>query len=190
MTGYRALDYSSLNPHPFHVYPILNSSFYDIQRGHFPSISDGVTLTTFSIYEPPSEELYTIFSLQTYLLAFCGILLLQVLTILITDKIFVKNIPKSATFWERFIHACEKSHFPFPFTNWHEEKGNCHDHMSKKKEVEQEVLITSFVNLLFNMTMLFPLVILCKFMLSNDLMNDFLSRDFINLKVFLQTLIF
>ena len=162
MTGFQVLDTENTDTAPLHIYPIVNSTFKDIQRGSFPHVSQGLGLTTFGIYEPPSLALYVKFSPRTYVAVFWGILFLQVLTILILDKTFVKNIPKTATFWERFIHAWEKSYYPFPYKNWHEEKGDCCAHIERKKAVEQEVLLTTFVNLFFNMTLLFPLVILCK----------------------------
>ena len=162
MTGFQVFDTESIDTAPFHIYPFVNSTFNDIQRGSFPHISQGSSFTTFGIYEPPSLALYVNFTPHTYVAGFWGIQFVQVLTILVLDKAFVKNIPQSATFFRRFIHAWQKSHFPFPFKDWHEEKGDCHIHIERKKAVEQEVLLTTFVNLFFNMTLLFPLVILCK----------------------------
>ena len=43
---------------------------------------------------------------------------------------------------------------------WHEGKGDQKEHIKRLKDTEFEVLLTIFVNLLFNMTLLFPLVIL------------------------------
>ena len=115
-----------------------------------------------SIYQPPPLQLYTQYSLQTYFFAFWGLLFLQLLTILICDKILARSIPGSATLWERIIHSMEKSHFPYPYVNWHEENGNCNDHLRRKNAVQFDVLLTMLINLLFNMALLFPLVILCK----------------------------
>ena len=162
MTGFQVLDTENIDTAPFHVYPFVNSTFNDIQRGSFPHISQGLSFTIFGIYEPPPLAIYINFSPYTYLVVFWGILFFQVFFILILDKTFVKNIPKTATFWERFIHAWEKSYYPFPYKNWHEEKGNCCAHIERKNAVEQEVLLTTIVNLFFNMTLLFPLAILCK----------------------------
>ena len=113
-------------------------------------------------YQPPSLDLYTIFPLQTYFLAFWVVLFLHTLTIFIIDKIWLENIPQSATIWERFIHAIEKSQLPFPYSNWHESNGDCNDHVKKHKAAQIEVLITMAINSFFNMVLLIPLVILCK----------------------------
>ena len=143
-----------------HITPQTNLTLPNLQRGHF-ELPD-ILQTTNSIYVPPIIELYTKFSLQSYFLAFWGILLLQVLTIFIIDMVCTRNIPQSATLWERLMHATLKSHFPVPYTNWHEGDGNCIDHVNRHKAVNHEVLVTTAVNLFFNLIMLTPLVILCK----------------------------
>ena len=106
---------------------------------------------------------YTQFSLQTYFLTFWGILFLQALVIFISDKIWVKTIHQNTTLWEGMVHAIEKSHFPFPFTNWHKGSGDCQERRKRKNEAQHEVLITTAINLFFNMILLIPLVILCKY---------------------------
>ena len=144
----------------YHVYPVMNKSLSIMQRGHYKPFE--ATSGTFYVYEPPQLELYTQFSLQTYFLVFWGILLLQRLIIFIADYVLVKNIPPSATLWQRFIHATQKSHSPFPYTKWHQGNGSCQDHVNRKNDVQQEVLTSIGINLVFNMILLFPLVILCK----------------------------
>ena len=81
-------------------------------------------------YVPPPLELYTQFSLQTHFFAFWGILILQTCTILVIDKIWVKNIPNDATLWDRLLHSIQKASFPFPYTNWHQ------DHLRRKQMVQ------------------------------------------------------
>ena len=146
-----------------HVTPLSNLTLSNLQRGHFEVLS-GYGSTNYAIYVPPLIELFTKFSLQFYFLAFWGILFLQILTIFIIDTIWATNIPQSATLWERLMHASLKSHFPFPYTNWHEGDGNCNDHVKRHKAANHEVLVTTTVNLCFNLSMLTPLVILCKFL--------------------------
>ena len=115
-----------------------------------------------TFYEPVPFESYVQFSFTSYFLAFIGILFLQSFTIFIIDIFWLKHIPSTVTLWEKLVHAIQKSHIPFPFTNWHEWKGSCLDHMKRKKLGEKEVLTATIVNLFFNMVMLIPLVILCK----------------------------
>ena len=150
-----------------HVYPLTNFSSINIQRGEFTSlcVEECGPWAYGEVYEPPSIELYTFFSPQTYFLALWGVLFLQSLTIFIIDKIWVKTMPENTTLWQRFMHACQKSHLPFPHTNWYKEKGGCQDHVNRKKAVDQEVLLATFVNLIFNMFLLTPLAILCKLIL-------------------------
>ena len=113
-------------------------------------------------YEPVPLELYVQFSFLSYFVAFIGILLLQSLTIFMTDIFMLKNMPPTVTLWERIIHVIQKSHLPFPIQNWHEGKGSCLDHIKRHKSVQKEVLTATVINLAFNMVMLIPLVILCK----------------------------
>ena len=130
-------------------------SLSNVQRGYFESANYYA-----AIYIPPPIELYTKFSLQSYFFIFLGILTLQCLSIVIIDKLFVKTIPPNTTWWQRIIHAIQKSNIPCPFVYWHEGKGDQKEHIQRLKDTEFEVLLTIFVNLLFNMALLFPLVIL------------------------------
>ena len=145
-----------------HIPPQTNITLSNLQRGHFDILMVDGLGQDYAIYEPPPLELYTKFSLQLYFLAFWGILFLQMLTIFIIDTVWARNIPQSATLWERLMHATLKSHFPFPYVNWHEGNGNCKDHIRRHKAANHEVLVTTAVNLFFNLIMLTPLVILCK----------------------------
>ena len=145
-----------------HIYPVMNISLSKIQRGHFSSF-EGTDGGTFYTYEPPLLELYTTFSLGTYFFIFWGILLLQRMAIFIADYALENTIPQGATLWQRFVHATQKSHSPFPYTNWYQNKGSCRDHVSRKNAVQQEVLVSMGINLFFNMVLLFPLVLLCEY---------------------------
>ena len=147
-----------------HIHPLSNISLTHLQRGN---LTQDVEYTPsgplfYYDYVPPPLELYTQFSLQTHFFAFWGILVLQTCTIYLIDKIWVKNIPKTATIWERVLHSIQKASFPFPYTNWHQEKGNRFDHLRRKQMVQQEVLVSILINLIFNMILLVPLPIFCE----------------------------
>ena len=168
------LDYQGLVPYSpnatngiWHIHPLTNISLSLLQRGN---ISTVVTDTSSGPYygydyQPPPLELYTKFSIQIYFFAFWGILILQTFTIVIIDKIWVRNIPKCARLWDRTLHALQKSSFPFAYTNWHQEKGTCYEHLKRKQAVQQEVLVAILINLIFNMILLVPLPIFCKIIL-------------------------
>ena len=145
-----------------HIHPLTNISLSLLQRGKLLEQHHESTSTSTHEYQPPSLELYTKFSLQTYFFAFWGILTLQSLTIFVVDKIWVRNVPNSAKCWNRILHAVQKCSFPFPYTNWHQEKGSCDEHLKRKQAVQQEVLAAILINLLFNMILLVPLPIFCK----------------------------
>ena len=165
------LDFQGLHPYPQnatnvipHIHPLTNISLSLLQQGkHLNAVIDTPSGQSFEFhYWPPPIELYTQFSLQTYFFAFWGILLFQTMTILVIDKIWIRNIPNSATLWDRMLHAMEKSCFPFPYINWHQEKGSCFEHLKRKQAVQQEVLVAILINLVFNMILLVPLPIFCK----------------------------
>ena len=125
-------------------------SISNIQRGQYIStgslVNPGKPL---QYYEPVPLELYTKFSFLSYFMVFLGIILLQSLTIFITDIFLFKSIPSTFTLWERIIHAIQKSHLPIPIQNWHEGKGSCLDHMKRHKLVQREVLTATIINLAF-----------------------------------------
>ena len=162
------IDFLVLNPvhgnqYP-HVFYLTNQSYYqsliDMQRGQYINFTNGDGLH--STYDPPSIELYTLYSLTTYFVVFFGILIIHVLTLFIVDKIWVKNIPQCTTLFERLLHSVLKSNFPFPYTNWQNGNGDYLDHMNGKKVAQTEVFISMAINLVFNVILLFPLNILCK----------------------------
>ena len=150
-----------------HILYLTNQSNYqslvDIQRGQYINFTyDQGCKANASLYEPPSIEMYTQYSLTTYFVMFWGIFTIHVFTIFIIDKIWVKNIPQCATLFERLLHSTLKSNFPYPYTNWLNGNGNCLDHINGKKAVQTEVFISMAINLMFNLILLFPLNILCK----------------------------
>ena len=154
------------DPHRYpHVLYLTNQSNYqsliNIQRGQYINFTYGIGEKAF-LYEPPSIELYTLYSLTTYFFMFLGIFTMHVLTIFIVDKKWVKNIPQGTTVFERLLHSILKSNLPFPYTNWLNGNGGCRDHMNGKKAAQTEVFISMAINLMFNLILLFPLNILCK----------------------------
>ena len=167
MVGFFVLNPTKGKSEP-HVLYLTNQSYYqsliDIQRGQY------INFTYFTwgeaqdgaLYEPPAIELYTLYSLTTYFVMFLGIFTMHVLTILIVDKIWVKNIPQCATLFERLLHSVLKSNYAFPYTNWLNGNGGCLDHINGKKAAQTEVFISMAINLIFNLILLFPLNILCK----------------------------
>ena len=161
------VDFYYLNPihHNWpHVLYLTNQSYYqsliDMQRGQYINFTYGEQ--NGALYEPPAIELYTLYSLTTYFFMFLGIFTMHVLTILIIDKIWVKNIPQCATLFERLLHSVLKSNYPFPYTNWLNGNGGCLDHINGKIAAQTEVFISVAINLIFNLILLFPLNILCK----------------------------
>ena len=147
-----------------HIHPLTNISLAQLQRGKLTKfIIDTPTGPGYRYaYVPPLLELYTQFSLQAHFFVFWSILVLQTCAILVIDKIWTKNIPDTATLWDRILHSIQKASFPFPYANWHQESGTCSDHLRRKQMVQQEVLVSILINLIFNMILLVPLPIFCE----------------------------
>ena len=163
------IGFTALNPsflRAGHVLSLTNNSIFhsvsNLQRGNFVIREESQRDEDEYRFEPPPIELYTQFSLLTYLLVFLGLLFLQSLTIFLVDVKWNKTILQDTRIWDRILHSIQKSHFPFPYVHWYKGNGTCMDHFKRKKLTEIEVLSTMFVNLLFNMVMLIPLGILCK----------------------------
>ena len=147
-----------------HIHPLTDIPLTQLQRGKLIEYITGTSSDLLYEYEyiTPPLELYTKFSLQTYFFAFWGIFFLQTCTLFVIDKIWVKNIPNTATLWDRILHSIQKANFPFPYANWHQENGICSDHFRRKQMAQQEVLVSIMINLIFNMMLLVPLPIFCK----------------------------
>ena len=167
MIGFKTLDpyYSDLPMIPSIQFFTNNSnldSISNIQRGQYIDSGAAFCSASYSFYDPVPLEIYVHFSLLNYFMAFFGILFLQTFTIFLIDIFWLKSMPSTVTLWERILHAIQKSHFPFPYENWHDGDGSCLDHLKRKNLVRKEILMATIVNLVFNMVMLIPLVILCK----------------------------
>ena len=139
---------------------LSNDTMSQIVRGY--KTKYGEQLNGVSFYLPPTLKLYTLFSLQEYFIMFCGLLVLQITIIFALDHWWLKCLPKNLTIVERLLHAHLKSHFPFPYTDWDCEKGDCNAQFLRHKTAQQEVAITTLVNFSFAILMTFPMVILCK----------------------------
>ena len=167
MIGFKNLDpyYSDMPMIPSIQFFTNNSnldSISNIQRGQY--IDSGAWLydASFTFYDPAPLEIYVQFSFLNYFIAFIGILFLQTFTIFLIDFFWLKSLPLTVTLWERILHAIQVSHFPFPYENWYNGGGSCLDHVKRNHQVHKEILTATIVNLVFNMVMLIPLVILCK----------------------------
>ena len=175
MIGFKNLDpyYSDLPMLPSIQFFINNSnldSISNIQRGQY--INSGAVFwgASYTFYDPVPLEIYVQFSFLNYFMAFIGILFLQTFTIFLMDIFWLKSMPSSVTLWERILHAIQKSHFPFPYENWYDGGGSCLDHVKRKNLVHKEILTATIANLVFNMVMLIPLVILCKIKKNDQLL--------------------
>ena len=155
MIGFQMLD-PYITDGPEYVGPVMNYSYREIQRGTYTPF-----LPSFSSYQPPSLELYTYFSKQTFFLASLALHFFHVLVNFFLDLFFLKtNTPSSTSLWERCIHSIQQTHFPFPFDDWDLGTGGCKDHIKRKQCAQKEFLVKTAINLIFTLVQLTPMVIL------------------------------
>ena len=142
-----------------YIGPLVNMSLISqIQRGNY-SLEFG--WLGWKLFQPPSLTLYTLFSRNVYLLIFWILHSVHIITILLV-KVIVFKSTSSNTIWENIICSVEQSHYPFPSEDWDTRKGGCVDHVKRQRTVQKEFLVMTFINLAFNLVLLFPLLILCK----------------------------
>ena len=113
----------------------------------------------FLIYQDGLYMDLILFSRNMYLLIFCVLHSVQIITILLVKVTVFKS---SNTIWENIICSVEQSHYPFPSEDWDTRKGGCVDHIKRQMNVQKEFLVMTIINLAFNIVLLFPLLILCK----------------------------
>ena len=126
------------------------------------------TLTRFDYTDPenpirPSyENLYTMFSLETYLYSFWAVLALQAIL-----TYFVKKSTNPCSFarknWsEKMTHCMENVFIPAPLEDWDDLPGTISQYKQRQRTNLIEIGCTLVINLLFNLLLLIPIWIFCK----------------------------
>ena len=108
---------------------------------------------------PPSYSLYTLVSLQYYFLIFLLILFSQTFVIFLVKCKLAKAFGRLSIL-EKIIHCVEGTNLPYNAQEWDTPRnGNAYIHILRMKANQLEGLVLIFVNLVFKMTMLFPLYV-------------------------------
>ena len=131
-------------------------------RNHLHARYYSTTLPS-SLYEPPSLELYTVFSKRTYFISFLLLHILHIFGIYLITHFLLKSTPTTLTSLEKFMVAVDQSHFPFSYEDWDEKKGGCLDHSERRRKIQKEFKILTAINLLVNMVLCVPILIICKY---------------------------
>ena len=113
-------------------------------------------------YMPVDLKEYTYLYPQQYFLIFFCILLLHIFTVIFV-KFFTSKLFKTLSLPEKFFHALECINFAFPYHDWDQENGDGQQHYTRMLETKREVQINLLVNTIFNLMLLFPLPLLCKY---------------------------
>ena len=126
------------------------------------------TLTRYNYTDPKNpippkyEDLYTIFSLKTYLIFFWIILAVQAIL-----TIFVKKVTNLESFarknWtEKITHCMENVWIPAPLEDWDDTHGTISHYRERQRTNLKEIGCTLLLNLLFNLVLLVPIWIFGK----------------------------
>ena len=113
--------------------------------------------------EPPQLTLYTLFSIEQYLVIFLGIFAIQFPVQLLLKMFTNPLVFKKLSWINRVIHMISCSFVPLPMEEWDMEKGTVAMHKTRKDLVFKEMLVSILLNFGFNFLLLTPLMILGKY---------------------------
>ena len=131
------------------------------------------TLTHFNYTHPDGKEIsfanegppitmYTYFSLETCLVGFWALILIQACLIIVAKKCSNPNPYQRQNWVKRITHALENCQIPVPMEDWDDHHGTIEHYIEAQKKVMLEMKWTLLVNLLINLIMCIPMTILGK----------------------------
>ena len=110
--------------------------------------------------EPPSQTLYTWFTIEEYfqgfLIAFSCNICLQI----VVKKFTNTNVFARSSWIDLIVHGISGTFVPHPMQEWDEEKGTVANHKARKDRVLKEMLVSILLNFGFNLLYLSPIIIL------------------------------
>ena len=128
-------------------------------------------LTHFNYSHPGSEEMhaakeippvtiYTYFTLETYLCGFWVLMTIQTCVIIAVKRLTNPGPFQRQNWAQRIIHAVENCMIPVPMEDWDDHHGTINFYIEAQKKVKCEMKWTLLVNLLMNIIMCIPMIIL------------------------------
>ena len=106
---------------------------------------------------PPTYTEYTGLSLGEAYLVFLLLICLQVISVFLC-KLYTAEQFKRKGLLQKILHSLENCSFVSPAQDWDMETGDIEAHWQRIKQVKVEVIITMFINFLWHVAMLFPLL--------------------------------
>ena len=152
--------YPFYNPYYQHV-NVTEDLFY---FGDAPPIPwSKITRWNYTDYkeaEPPSQRLYTVFSIGEYFWIMFAILGLNILSQILAIRFTNPEVYKKLSLIDVLIHGICNCFIPHPMEEWDEKEGSVEMHRLRKHLVLKEMIASILLNFVFNLILLTPLIIL------------------------------
>ena len=116
-------------------------------------------------YDPPNVTVYTGISARYYGVIFLVIFLIHMAALFLLKSFFSQDFTELNVL-EKVLHCAESTSFPYAVRDWDFKKGGPQEHYARMKDVRFEVSWNISINLIFNCSLLVPLVYLCKFVIN------------------------
>ena len=105
---------------------------------------------------------YTILSEELCLYSVWVLMAIETLLILIAKRLSNPKTFKKQSVLENVTHALQNCQIPAPLEDWDQTQGSIQSYKKAQLKVEHEIASTLAVNLLMNLIMCAPMIILCK----------------------------
>ena len=112
--------------------------------------------------KPPPYTTYSGLTLKAVFYLFVALLFIQT-GLMWVAKIYLSQNFKQWNIFDQIIHSMINTNIPMPVTDWSDETGNCQEHYIRMKKVEKEIFWCMFINFVFNLINLLPMLHLGNF---------------------------
>ena len=160
--------FSNKTPIPWKALTHFNYSIHQYSRdqklqmmlSQFPGSKFKSRLEMGAAEETPPVTIYTYFTLETYLCWFWVLMVIQTCVIIAVKRLANPGPFHRQNWVQRFINGLENCMIPVPMEDWDDHHGTINFYIEAQKKVKSEMKWTFLVNLLMNIIMCIPMIIL------------------------------
>ena len=150
--------FSNKTPIPWKALTHFNYSIH--QFTNQSRVEGKILLEMSAAKETPPVTIYTYFTLETYLCWFWVLMVIQTCVIIAVKRLANPGPFQRQNWVQRFIHGLENCMIPVPMEDWDDHHGTINFYIEAQKKVKSEMKWTFLVNLLMNIIMCIPMIIL------------------------------
>ena len=110
--------------------------------------------------EPPSQTLYTLFTIEEYFTGFLIALMANICVQMVANRFTNPRVFTRSSWIDSIVHGISTTFIPNTKEEWDEEKGSVAEHKARKDFVFKETLASILINFGFNLFFLSPTIIL------------------------------